>query len=468
MIKKKIFLLPVFIVCLTQMQASFAQKKTNEDLIAASQADAAPVFFDISAPAIPVISPGNFHDDLECIPRGGLPAFFTKAKTSKHLRVAYIGGSITYSNYMYRTQSAKYIQSLFPGVKVEGINAGISGTDADLGACRLYDQVLKHKPDLLFVEFAVNGGYPQGVEGIIRQTKKLLPQTSICLVYTTTSEQLKKYEQGIIPDTIRKLELIADHYNIPSIHMAKEAAALAKAGKLIEKADGTANDSIAFSKDGVHPLERGGNLYAAAIARSLLKMQQQPVTAPNPTLSDPLYPDNWDDAKMLAPQQSVNFSPEWERIDPATSGFATYKTWFPYLMKAEKPGSNMSFTFNGSMFGFFDIGGPEAGQLNMLVDGSTIKLKKDGTNRFVVVPGIGDHLNRFNSYCNNRHRGQFICIELPQGKHTVSLTISGNTPDKKLILGKKQLADITQNPEKYNRSVIYIGKILLRGNIIKK
>ena len=40
-----------------------------------------------------------------------------------------------------------------------GLNAVISGTGSDLGAFRVSEQLLKYKPDLIFIEFAVNGAF---------------------------------------------------------------------------------------------------------------------------------------------------------------------------------------------------------------------------------------------------------------------------------------------------------------------
>ncbi len=56
------------------------------------------------------------------------------------------------------------------------INAAIGGTGSDLGVYRLKQDVLDHKPDLMFVEFAVNDGATEpeqiyrSMEGIVRQT----------------------------------------------------------------------------------------------------------------------------------------------------------------------------------------------------------------------------------------------------------------------------------------------------------
>lgn len=436
----------------------------EQDIISASQSGASAAFFRIADPSVPTVEPGDFNDEEECQVRNGLPFFFRKAEKGQAVRIAYLGGSITRSDNMYRMQSYKFIQSMFPAVSMQGINAGVSGTDADLGACRLYEQVLTHNPDLLFIEFAVNGGFALGVEGIIRQARKYNPEIDICLIYSVTSKQLEEYKHGRIPIGIQRLDSIAQHYSIPSIHMAREAAKLAKSGKLIEKGDPQKmKEHIVFSQDGVHPLEEGGNLYAGAIARSMLKMKAGHVSR-SLALPRPFYANNWEDAKMLSPLNYAEFSSEWKRADPDQIGFSQYKAWFPYILKANKAGASFHFTFKGSMFGIFDIGGPDVGQLELLVDGESVQLEKQGTNRYKVVAGKGFSLNRFNAFCNNRYRGQFICIELPEGHHRITLKISKIIPDKRKILGKHQLEDISAHPDKYQQSTIYLGKILIRGN----
>jgi len=324
-----------------------------------SQAGASPLCFDPASYAAPVIQTHNFSHADEFKVRNGLPNFFRKVSNGKAVTIGYLGGSITRADNQYRLQSAKFIQSMFPGIKITGINAGVSGTGTDLGACRLYDQVLKYNPDLIFVEFAVNGAFPDGMEGIIRQIWKYNPRTDICLIYTIAAGQSKNYAAGKVPENILKLEKIADHYAIPSVHMGLQASILEKQGKLIWKSDHPMKgDTILFSADGTHPLEAGGNLYAEAIARAMLKMKSHAGDVIHPVTA-PLIADNWEDAKMVDPVSFATFSPDWEAIDPGKiESLNQFSGWFPYVMKAEKPGSWIKFRFKGTMLGFFDIGGP--------------------------------------------------------------------------------------------------------------
>ena len=179
--------------------------------------------------------------------------------------------------------------------------------------------------------------------------------------------------------------------------------------------------------------------------------------------------DNWEDAQMLDPTNFASFDGQWEQINPAkSSNLNQFSGWFPYLMKAEKPGDFFSFYFEGTMFGLFDIGGPEVGQLEIELDGERVSLKQLNAENYEVTTDTSyvKCISRFNRYCNNRYRGQCVFIKVSPGKHQVKITISEVLPDKVTILGDTQLADITEHPEKYNRTVEYLGKILIRGKII--
>ncbi|MGH7968400.1 MAG: SGNH/GDSL hydrolase family protein, partial [Limisphaerales bacterium] len=245
-----------------------------------------------------------FSDELvpavECRERGGLPNFVAKLKRGGEVRIAYLGGSIT-AQEGWRPKTLNWFREKFPAAKVTEINAAIGGTGSDLGVFRLRHDVLEHKPDLLFVEFAVNdGGAPpeqiyRCMEGIVRQTWKNDPATDICFVYTLAGNMLETLQQGRFPHSASAMEKIADYYSIPSIHMGLEVARLEKAGKLVFKGDKPHNEveraalggRILFSPDGVHPYtDSGHQLYLEAVVRSFSKIENVgkpgPHTLPSP------------------------------------------------------------------------------------------------------------------------------------------------------------------------------------------
>lgn len=431
----------------------------NNDLIAASQAGASPLYFQPAANTA-LVSPGAFYNEKECAPRNGLPAFFKKAAAGKPLLIGFIGGSITQGNAGYRPQTLRYIQAMYPGTDIKALNAGVSGTGTDLGACRVKEQLLQHRPDLVFVEFAVNGAYAEGMEGIVRQVKK--SGAEVCLIYTITGAHTKIYAAGKVPENVAGLEKIAAHYGVPSIHLGMEASVLEQQGRLLWK--GAAGDTaghILFSTDGVHPLDAGGNLYAAAIARGMEKIKKEKTTGGNKQLPAPFFADNWEDAGMYAPRDIAVFSKGWEPVI-----IQQFAPWFPQIEKASTPGESFTFRFRGTGFGIFDVGGPEAGQVTIEVNGKSMQVQPPlvpGTQVYRLAEGDSLPVNRFNVYCNNRYRGQHQLFTLPSGDYTVTIRLSGRKADKRTILGPEQVDDITKHPEKYDQTVLYLGRILIKG-----
>ncbi len=389
--------------------------------IAASQGGASPLLFRLNTSDISLIRLGTFYDEKECTVRKGITNFLNKIQQQNQGTVAFIGGSITQGNYCYRLQTAKYLQTVYPETPFKWINAGVSGTGTDLAAFRLKEQVLDYQPDLIFIEFAVNKAYAEGMEGMIRQIITHNPNTAICIIYTILHGQTQYYQQGNIPENIQRLEKLADYYELPSIHLGMEAAALEKEGALIWKAEKPVEGKILFSKDGIHPLQAGGDLYAAAIARGFEKMKSQKETFIS-TLKQPLLSDKWEHVTMANPSDVATFDKNWIQIQTSSSSdLKKISNWFDHVAFAEQPCAGLTFRFKGDMFGLFDIGGPEVGQLEFEIDGRKVFLQRQGSSELIfytVSETTGNPtIDRFNAFCNNRYRGQHDLIALLYGEH---------------------------------------------------
>ncbi|SEM03542.1 protein of unknown function [bacterium A37T11] len=400
--------------------------------------------------------------------RDGFLNFLDKAEKQKELRVAYLGGSITQVDDRYRRQATAVISRIFPKNDISEISAGIPGTDADLGACRVSDQLLTRHPDVVFVEFAVNGGFPEGMEGIIRKIKKADSRTDICFLYAATAGQLAYYGQGRVLPHIAELEKLADHYQIPSVHMALLPALLLQYGKLVPKGDPASLPSrLVFTQDGVHPLERGGNLYAGSIGRMMKAalLQQNEKSGLGDDLPPPYYADNWEDADWEDPMKAAKFSDGWKEI-PVSGKLTQFSAWFPSVMAAGNAGDAFTVSFEGDAIGLFDIGGPEVGQLRVKLDGKEVGWKQEKGVRYREDDSGSPIFNRFNVNCNNRYRGQFFVLQTSPGRHVVTFSIDREIPDKQGILGPAQQGDITAHPDKYAHRDIYLAKVLVKGRIV--
>jgi len=468
----KKFILSFFLITLSYLPK--AQKKIDDStavsiLIERSQSGALPLKFSVNNNYL-LKSVDTFSSDKEFLVRSGLPNFFKKLKQKRtKLRVAFLGGSITKAEEQYRNQTLAYLQTLHPKAIIEGINAGVSGTGTELGACRLKEQVLQYQPDLVFIEFAVNGGSNQALEGIVRQVIRNSPFTDICFLYTIAGDQFKQYAANQIPSKIKEFEEVATYYQLPSIHMGLYPSFLESIGKLIWKNNKDANDKIVFSKDGTHPTKDGGDLYTQAIIRTFRVLRKTAVVKKH-ELKNPLYTDNWEDASMYSANAIASFSNGWENINPQKNQtLSQFEPWFQTISKAVTVGASCSFRFRGTAFGFFDIGGPEVGQVLVEIDGKCVELRRKAGNSSNKIVNEGAYrclVNRFNSNCNNRYRGQFELFEVSDGEHEIKLTVSNITANKIEILQGQDLTDIQQFPQKYQQQVFYLGKVLLKGKLL--
>ena len=119
--------------------------------------------------------------------------FIGKLESKQEVTIAFIGGSITegltagpekcWAKLTYDRLCEKY-----PDTKINYVNAGLSGTPSVLGNIRLQRDVLDHKPDMVFVEFAVNDGndqiYKDSYDAMVRKILSQENQPAVALYFT--------------------------------------------------------------------------------------------------------------------------------------------------------------------------------------------------------------------------------------------------------------------------------------------
>ena len=394
--------------------------------------------------------------------RGGLPNLFAKLRKNEDICVAYLGGSIT-AQPGWRVKTTAWLKERFPKVKITEVDAALGGTGSELGVFRIDRQVIPHSPDLLFVEFAVNDSQippnqiQETMEGIVRKIWHANPHTDICFVYTFKQNMLADLQAGKFPTSASAMERVAQHYQIPSIHMGVETAKLEQQGKLIfkgpqaafPKEGANANEKIVFSPDGVHPYPSSGHmLYFQAIQRSMIAIEKNRTQPLEHDLSQTLMPDNWEDAKAV-PLDQAKISSGWKQLDVEHDHLAkTFQKTLPALFRAKKPGESITFRFKGTDVKIFDLMGPDCGKVLVQVDGR---------------PAVS-HL-RFDAYCVGHRIGALpVATNLPNEIHQVTLTIDADKPDKVTILSK--LNNTMDDPKRFVGVTWYASAILLRGQML--
>ncbi len=351
-------------------------------------------------------APYNFDPGVaeECRARDGLPNVLARLQAGESVRIAYFGGSITAANG-WRPKTMAWFKEQYPAATVEEINAAISGTGSDYGACRVQIDVLAKEPDLVFLECRVNGGggfERESVEGIVRQIWKTDPTIDLCFVYTINEGMLKGLQEGRPSGFGKIMETIANAYGIPTIDFGVEVAQQVTEGKLIFRAPEDIPGKVVFAKDGTHPGDAGHDIYRDVVARSITAMRG--VGQPGPhALPERLVEHPWETCAML-PSSAVPKSAGWQPVDIETD--AVYREVFGRThamlrgaFKCAAAGASVTITWRGTTVGLADIPYGVPVVVEAVVDGGPpITLKREQREgpkhaRFCYLPAqpYGDH-----------------------------------------------------------------------------
>lgn len=303
--------------------------------------------------------------------RGGMPNCPHKLKPGNWINTIFVGTSTTAGagasspGLSYPSRVMGTLRATFPGASGgQPIIAG--GTGSWWGAfCAVRGQAVygQHLPGaILFVELAADDGDAteqqvcSALEGIVRQLRTSYPMTDLVFLYGLSKDHIEAYRQGRLPPVIQWHERVAQHYVVPSVNMGQFVAAKILAGKLTFEQ---------FSKDGVHPTDRGHALYAEAVkpllvaAKAAFKPEQQPPkrALPAPLTSAPMV------AAHCLPYEMAKLEGDWQlgRESPTAT--------FRHVLVSDSPGATLSLRFKGAGIGIFDAVGPDTGDLEFSVDG---------------------------------------------------------------------------------------------------
>lgn len=391
--------------------------------------------------------------------RGGLYNTLYKLQKGEDITIAYLGGSITELDG-WRVYTTKWFEENFSG-KVKEIDAGLSSTGADLGVYRIDDEVLAHNPDLVFIEYAVNGGTAKAMEGMVLKTWKHDPTIDICFVYTTAMSNYSLYKSGERTKYDKIYENVAEHYGIPSVFFGNQVFDLYERGELVFSGEAEKNGQIVCTTDGTHHTAEGGNLAAGAIARSIRNMEKSfnknsyaiskhklPLkTYVQTPLTDAISTSDWSKMKFSGSWLDCSLTEEGSLKNFNYSGGFLYliKKLFLCIRGTKVAGSSITVRFKGTEIGVFEVGGQYSGQLRVIVDGIECE------NKLVL----------FNQTYDSKLRHQYKFIDpLPYGEHTVTFILDSKTPDKSI------LQNMFSYDKTYEKNEFYLGKILINGELL--
>jgi lysophospholipase L1-like esterase len=348
------------------------------------------------------------------IRRGSYTNSQIKFEREQNGHVAFIGGSITEMNG-YRPMVCEDLQKRYPDTKFTFTAAGISSTCSTTGAFRLNRDVLSKGPiDLFFIEFAVNDDQDarharreciRGMEGIIRQCRKHNPNMDIVVTFFVNLDMLEMLQKNKPPVSMASHTEVLEHYNVSTIHLAREAADRITAGSLTWKEYG-----------GTHPKPPGNRIGADMIVRLLDDAWAKPLdqsakltahTVPDNQLDKGSYSNgNFQSLESASTDHGWKIhQPDWMNIP---GGKRERFTNIP-LLCATEPGAETTVNFNGQAIGAFVVAGPDAGVVEASIDGGAFK-----------------SVDLFHRFSKGLHypRTVMFAADLSEGDHVLKLRIS--------------------------------------------
>ncbi len=305
----------------------------------------------------------------------GVPNFLAKIAIEKTAHVVFLGGSITQNTKGHTKMIPDWLKKKWPDVEFTFTNAGLSSTCSTSGAFRFQNDVTSEGPaDLLIVEFAVNDDQDashsgkaaiRGLEGIVRQCRKVNPAGDIISVQFVNPSILEKILKGAPTVSVEAHKKVARHYEIPIVDVGQALANEIAAGRMT------------WDKDygGTHP-NQIGYAFASALITSIIEKSGLNTGGPEIEMPEPIDSGSYFSAKSLDPQE-FNWLGGWKfeqvsksllPVGAIRSDYEKYKA-----LRADESGDMLYYSFLGRMLGAFVLAGPDAGIMEVSIDGGEWK-----------------------------------------------------------------------------------------------
>jgi glycosyltransferase involved in cell wall biosynthesis/lysophospholipase L1-like esterase len=257
---------------------------------------------------------------------------------SQTCTIAYMGASVTLMKDGYRPRLHAMLQERL-GREHVMVNAATGAIGAVGGLFLMEDLVLRHQPDLCFIEYAsfdAGGATPPELLGpALLEIVLRLREASCepCFLLLPREEP-----DAAVLDIYRR---VAGHHGVPLIDVA---AVLATEGRYADE----------LLRDVVHPTPSGAQAIATAIADDLDEVLDP--TAGPPAREGRLFETSFQGSRI------VPATPEQLR-DPSACVPGRFRFTYPYVEIG--PGNTFDCSFDGELIGLVVLLGPESGVIRV-------------------------------------------------------------------------------------------------------
>lgn len=348
-----------------------------------------------------------------------------QAISDKQACVVWLGGSLTEGEgasapcFCWQALLSEWMKEKYPSCSFTCLNRGIGGTNSEFGLYRLHRDVLQNRPDLLFVEFAVNdyGRAPEKIredmEGIVENTLEAKPDTDIILVLNTTVKMAEEnYDRGAVPESVRIHQETADRYCLPVIRVGEQ---------FLELVRNQGRKRTDLLPDQVHPNDRGYRVYFEIIRKAMesflsedaddgrKRIQNSGKTAD--MLNESRFSERKRGLRNARLVNALKTEAEGFRL-LASEGFREERIALcgreKGYISSNVPGSRLELSFFGSSFGLVWMIASDSGRISCSIDG-----------------GEKHCLSSWDPYAKSRERinHKMLADELPESMHTVRIEV---------------------------------------------
>ena len=335
--------------------------------------------------------------------RRNIGAFFDKLRDGAPVTIAYMGGAITAGagasspeKTSFRALVTDWLRKRYPKSEITELNASINNTGASggslYGALRARRDVIAYKPDIVFVEFAVNDTnenevpVKKGVEGLLRQLLVVSQPPEVVMLYATIAQRGVHAEWH---------DVLASHYQVPSINLQDRVWAMIDGGKvkLAEFWPGASHSGASW-KDSAPPSDAGHKLYADLIISYLAEQEKLKATPimralPPPLVSDEMNYGEFKAVVEIKPNKTAGKESGKERAANWRTEASNDRALPSELLVSDRAGAQVEYYFDGAVIGVSYRTGPDGGIIECLIDGKPAPPPLGHIDTYSRTPQLG-------------------------------------------------------------------------------
>ncbi len=350
--------------------------------------------------------------------------FAAKAEKREPVSVVFFGGSLTFSANAsdpnitsYRGRMMQWLRQKYPNTPIDFHDAAIGGSGSQLGMFRIDRDVLKHKPDLVFLDFTVNddaeGTDPQALASYERIVRDLLENdTAVMPVLMLFRWHAEKPDAPLPPRHEAHLKL-AQAYGIQAANVLAAVREKVKAG--------TKPPDLWNLGDGAHPGDEGYEVFFQAVRDRFEKsiVEKTSAIVPEKTVFEDLYPKRT--RKILTEKLPAGWTRQKTyRTALWIDGMASRWIGDVAVAAAKTQSVPLEIEFEGSMVGIFGERNGLTPPIKVWIDGKPIQEPKAEPGNFLWPMNTA----RFappKKGSGNLFLWQVLARDLPDGKHTLRI-----------------------------------------------